>query len=184
MNSGGSLPDHVEKQAEEYTLSDDDIRRLLGGNIKITSYPDLDKVQHINELFDRRGRAIIFFPQQSQESGHWTAMIKNGREIEFFDPYGEPPDAQKDGLSRTKKEELRMTRPLLSDLLENSGSRVIFNKVQLQEMADDVNTCGRHCVTRLLYSKYPIQRYRAMIAKTGKTPDEFVIATTYSDLGR
>lgn len=179
-----SLPEDVEKQAEEYTLSDDDIRRLLGGNIKITSYPNLDKVQHIGDLFDSRGRAIIFFPQQSQQSGHWTAMIKNGREIEFFDPYGEPPDAQKKGLSKTKQEELQMNRPLLSNLLEQSGARIIFNKVQLQEKANDVNTCGRHCVTRLLYSKYPIHKYRGMIAKTGKTPDEFVIATTYTDLGR
>jgi hypothetical protein len=171
-------------QAEQYTLSDDDIRQLLGGQIKITPYPDLAQVRHISELFDGRGRSIIFFPQDSLQSGHWTAMIKNGREIEFFDPYGEPPDAQKDGLSKSKLEQLRMNRPLLSDLLENSGHRIIFNKVQLQELADDVNTCGRHCVARLLYSKHPIQRYRQMISKTGMTPDQFVIAATYRDLGK
>jgi hypothetical protein len=173
-----------EKQAEQYTLSDDDIRSLLGGQIKITPYPDLANVQHIGELFDSRGRAIIFFPQDSLQSGHWTAMVKSGREIEFFDPYGEPPDAQKDGLTKSKLEQLRMNRPLLSDLLENSGNRIIFNKVQLQELANDVNTCGRHCVCRLLYCKYPIQRYRQMISKTGMTPDQFVVAATYRDLGK
>jgi hypothetical protein len=178
------LTKQEEKQAEGYSLSDDDIRRLLGGNIKITTYADLDKVNHISELFDGRGRAIIFFPQQSQQSGHWTAMIKNGREIEFFDPYGEPPDAQKDNLSKSKLEELRMSRPLLSSLLENSGYRILFNKVQLQKLADDVATCGRHCVCRLLYSKYPIQRYRQMIWRSGMTPDQFVVASTYTDLGR
>jgi hypothetical protein len=178
------LTKHEEKQAEGYSLSDDDIRHLLGGNIKITPYSDLANVQHISQLFDSKGRAIIFFPQQSEQSGHWTAMIRNGREIEFFDPYGEPPDAQKDNLSKSKLEELKMNRPLLSNLLENSGHRIIFNKIQLQKIADDVATCGRHCVCRLIYHKYPIQRYRQMISRSGMTPDQFVVASTYSDLGR
>jgi len=174
----------AEKQAEGYSLSDDDIRRLLGGNIKITTYADLKNVQNINELFDSRGRAIIFYPQQNSQSGHWTAMIRSGRQIEFFDPYGEPPDAQKDGISKSKLEQMRMDHPDLTNLLERSGCRVIFNKIQLQTMANDVQTCGRHCVCRLLYYRKPIQRYREMIRKSGMTPDEFVVQHTYNDLGK
>jgi len=179
-----SLSAGVEKQAEGYPLSDEDIRRLLGGNIEITSYSKLAGVQNINELFDARGRAIIFYPQQSENSGHWTAMIRDGRQIEFFDPYGEPPDAQKDGLSKSQLEKLRMNHPDLTRLLENSGCRVIFNKIQLQKLANDVQTCGRHCVCRLLYYKMPIQRYRQMIHKSGMTPDEFVVDKTYDNLGK
>jgi hypothetical protein len=174
----------AEKQAENYSLSDDDIRHLLGSAIKITTYSDLENVRDIRQLFDGRGRAIIFFPQDSESSGHWTAMIKKRGEIEFFDPYGEPPDAQKDGLTPSKLHQLRMDQPLLSELLENSGCRVIFNKVQLQKLRDDVQTCGRHCVCRLLYSQYPIARYREIIRRSGLTPDEFVTRETYGDLGK
>ena len=172
------------EQARKYALSDDDIRHLLGGDIKITSYPDLDKVSNINELFDRRGRAILFFPQSSEQEGHWCCMIKDGRHIEFFDPYGEPPDAQKDNLSNQKLEKMRMSEPLLHDLLTESPSKVVFNKVQLQKLSNCVNTCGRHCVCRLLHYKLPIQRYRQLIQKSGETPDDFVVKQTYNHLGK
>ena len=179
-----SLTAGAEKKAEAYTLSDDDIRSLLGGNIEITPYSKIKDAQNIGELFDSRGRAIIFYPQQSENVGHWTAMIRDGRHIEFFDPYGEPPDAQKDGLSKNQLERMRMEHPDLTRLLEDSGCRVIFNKVQLQKMANDVQTCGRHCVCRLLYYRLPIGKYRQMIQKTGMTPDEFVVAKTYNSLGK
>jgi hypothetical protein len=179
-----SLTAGAEKQAQAYPLSDDDIRGLLGGNIEISPYPKIKDVQNIGELFDNRGRAIIFYPQQSENQGHWTCMIRDGRQIEFFDPYGEPPDAQKDGLSKNQLERMRMDHPDLTRLLEESGCHVIFNKVQLQKMSNDVQTCGRHCVCRLLYYKMPLSRYRQMIQKSGMTPDEFVVAKTYSNLGK
>jgi hypothetical protein len=177
MNAG------AEHAAEGYALSDDDIRHLLG-NIKITTYSDLENCHNINELFDSKGRAIIFFPQQNEQSGHWCCMIKNGREIEFFDPYGDEPDAQKDTISESKLEQMHMDKPLLVNLLSNSGCRVFFNKVQLQKLSNDVQTCGRHCVSRLMFSKYPIRRYREIIKKSGLTPDEFVVENTYDHLGK
>jgi hypothetical protein len=172
------------EEAKSYALSDTDIRRLLGGDIKITSYPDLEKVSHIDELFDPHGRAILFFPQQNEQSGHWTCLIKKGKTIEFFDPYGEPPEAQKDTLSKNHLEHLRMKEPLLADLLTDNPYTIKFNKVQLQELSDDVATCGRHCVARLLYHRYPIQKYRQIISKSNQAPDEFVVKLTYDDLGK
>ena len=170
--------------AKSYALGDDDIRKLLGNDIKITTYSDLCKKEHISQLFDSKGRAIIFYPQQDENSGHWTAMIKSGRDIEFFDPYGEEPDAQKDGLSEGKLEQMNMDKPDLVKLLVNSGCNVIFNKVQLQKLADSVQTCGRHCICRLLYYKQPIRRYREIIKNSGLTPDEFVVEKTYNSLGK
>ena len=79
---------------------------------------------------------------------------------------------------------MRMDHPDLTRLLEESGCHVIFNKVQLQKMANDVQTCGRHCVCRLLYYRLPIGKYRQMIHKSGMTPDEFVVAKTYNNLGK
>ena len=174
----------AEARAQAYALSDTDIKRLLGGSIKITTYSDLENTHNVNELFDGKGRAILFFPQDNESSGHWCCMIKKGREIEFFDPYGDEPDAQKDGIPMRKLEQMNMDKPLLADLLSDSGYRVIFNKVQLQKLKNDVQTCGRHCVTRLLYSAYPIKRYREIIDKSGLTADEFVVDKTIDNLGK
>ena len=170
------------ESAQSYALSDGDIRKLLGGNIKITTYPDLENVRRIDQLFDRHGRAILFVPQQNEQQGHWCCLIKKHKLIEFFDPYGEPPEAQKDTLSEEQLERMKMHEPLLAELLTNNPYKIIFNKVQLQKLDGDVNTCGRHCVARLLYHKYPIQKYRLIIQQSRMTPYEFVTNLTYDDL--
>lgn len=170
--------------AKAYALGDDDIKSLLGGDIKITSYPELKGIHDVRQLFDRRGRAIIFFPQQNEQQGHWCCMIKDGKHIEFTDPYGEEPDAQKEGLSEDKLQSMGMDRDDLTRLLDESGCRVIYNKIQLQKLDDSVQTCGRHCVTRLLHYKMPIAKFRAMISRSGMTPDEFAVNATYNDLGK
>jgi hypothetical protein len=172
------------EQAKGYALSDDDIRKLLGSGIKITTYPDLEKVSNIDQLFDKWGRAILFVPQQNEQQGHWTCLIKKGKVIEFFDPYGEPPEAQKDTIDEAQLEKMRMNEPLLAELLTNNPYKIIYNKVQLQKLQNDVQTCGRHCVARLLHYKVPIQTYRERIKETGLTPDEYVVELTYDELGK
>lgn len=168
--------------ALEYSLGDDDLRRLLGSGCKITSYAHLDKVNHIDELLDGLGRGVIFYPQQSKNQGHWTCLIRKGREIEFFDPYGEPPDTAKHLLSQTKREELNMKCPRLLELMKESRCRIVFNKIQLQELADDVATCGRHIASRLFYHRLSLKKYRELIRQSGMNPDEFVVRLTYDKL--
>jgi len=172
----------AEKRAEAYSLGGGGIIRIKGSECKITSYPHLKDIHDINQLFDRKGRAVIFFPQESANIGHWVGLIKDARQIEFFDSYGHYPDKQKP--DKDTQRVLHMDQPLLTKLLEDSGCRVIYNKVALQKTKDDVQTCGRHVVCRLLYSKYPIGRYRSMIKSTGLTPDEFVTRETMEVLGK
>jgi hypothetical protein len=168
----------------DYALSDDDIRKLLGSGIKITTYPDLEKMSNIDQMFDKWGRAILFVPQQNEQQGHWTALIKRGKVVEFFDPYGEPPESQKDTIAEAQLEKMRMDEPLLAEILTNNPYKIIYNKVQLQKLNNHVQTCGRHCVARLLNYKMPIQKYREMIHKTGLNPDEYVYELTYDELGK
>jgi len=178
----GGAGNHTIKKAEAYSLGDDDIRRLLGSGCKITTYTDLENIHDINQIFDGKGRAVVFFPQESANVGHWIGLIKDARQIEFFDSYGNYPDKQKP--DKETQRELNIDQPLLTKLLENSGCRVIYNKVALQKTRDDVQTCGRHVVCRLLYSRYPIAKYREMIKRTGLSPDEFVVRETIDTLGK
>jgi hypothetical protein len=169
-------------EALAYPLGDDDIREVLGGGVKIFSYPSLAGLRSIDQAFDKEGRCIILFPNASPTMGHWCCMIRRDNEIDFFDPYGEAPEDQKDGLSEQRLEELNIDRPYLTRLMRNSGMPIFYNTKDFQSEKSNVATCGRHCAVRLLYKDLSLQQYADMIKKTGMTPDKFVTGMTYETL--
>ena len=170
-------------EAKDYPLSDSDIRKILGRDIKIHTYPQLGEMNSIDEMFDRKGRAILLFLTTGPQSGHWLCLIRRKDSIEFFDPYGEPPDrGQKKDVSRTMLEQLDEVNPYLTDLLRKSGKAVYYNTHDFQKDRADINTCGRHCIVRLLYAPYSLEKYKAIIDKSGLSPDDFVVGVTYDKL--
>ncbi len=166
----------------QYPLSDDDLRRLLGSNIKIQTYPQLADYDSIDEVFDDLGRGILLFPNASPTMGHWTCLIKRPNKIEFFDPYGEAPEDQKDGMSKSRLEALDIERPYLTRLLRASGKPVFYNTHAFQKDRASIATCGRHCAVRLLYGPFTLDKYKKTIDKSGMSPDDFVSAVTYDAL--
>lgn len=171
-------------QVKEYPLSDGDIRRLLGGNIKILTYPQLKGLRSINQAFDDQGRGIVLFLVNGPTSGHWCCLIKRADSIEFFDPYGDTPAEIKDEIPSSRLEELDMASPYLSRLLKQSGLPIYYNTHCFQSKKGDINTCGRHCVVRLLYAPDSVERYAAIIKSSGLTADDFVSGLTYDRLKR
>lgn len=170
-------------KVKEYPLGDDDIRKLLGNDIKIWNYPQLQELDSAEELFDEKGRAILLFPNSSPTSGHWTCLINHPKYIEFLDPYGSPPDTdQKDGLSNSRLKQLDIEKPYLTRLLRASGKPVFYNNHAFQSSSPSVANCGRHCVVRLLYAPYSLDKYGAIIKKSGMTADNFVSGLTYDKL--
>lgn len=170
------------KKALTYPLSDSDIKAILGSDTSILTYPDLENVETIDQIFDRYGRCVMLFPTMSANEGHWCAMLKKGREIEFFDPYGEAPEDQKDGMSRSKQEQLDMDQPYLTDLFRKSGYRIYYNTYPFQKGSPNIATCGRHCVVRLLYAPYDLDQYKKAVDKSKMSPDEFVLGVTADKL--
>jgi hypothetical protein len=171
-------------EIRDYPLSDADIRKILGRDIKIITYPMLGNMRSIDEAFDKQGRCIMLYLTNSATSGHWCCMLKKGNSIEFFDPYGEPPESALDGVPQTKLQELDENRPYLTALLKASGKKVTYNHTAFQQDKDNVNTCGRHSVVRCLYAPYSLARYKKIMDSTGMTPDNFVSALTASRLGK
>lgn len=172
------------RAALDYPLSDSDIRAILGNDIHIMTYPELEECDSINDIFDRRGRCVMLFPTMSPTDGHWCCLLKTRKDkgIEFFDPYGDAPEKQKDGLSKTKLEQLDMDKPLLTRLLRASGYKVFYNTFPFQTEHRNINTCGRHCVVRCLYAPYSLDQYKRIIDKSGLLPDEFVVGITADKL--
>ena len=168
-----------DDEIREYPLSDADIRKLLPG-LKIISYPDLNDVQRIEEVFDDEGRCLILYLTEDEYTGHWVCMIRKGRTIEYFDPYGGiRPDGERKWLSKSKLLELDQYHPRLTELLRQSGAKVNTNPYHFQKTRTDIATCGRHCCCRMAHKHMSLASYKRMIDDSGLSPDDFVSAWTY-----
>lgn len=167
------------KEVKSYPLGDDDLKNILGSNINILSYPDLENYEHIDDIFDDEGRCIILFLTENEFTGHWLCLHKDEDGIHYFDPYGKSVDATKKWLSRTKLEQLNQDNPLLINLLKGSGEPVYYNSFDFQDDRKDINTCGRHCAVRLLFKDLSLDEYLQMIEESKLKPDSFVSNITY-----
>ena len=169
------------KQVMSFALSDSDIKKILP-SIKITTYPQLEQMNSIDQLFDRKGRAILFCPNAAPTVGHWVCMIRRPDAIEYFDSYGDKPEGYKKGLGEAQKESLNIDEPYLTRLLRASGLPVYYNTKAFQTSRGDVATCGRHCIARLLYAADSLDDYNKAIQISGMTPDKFVSGLTFNAL--
>jgi hypothetical protein len=166
---------------EEYPLGDSDIKKILGDNINILSYPKLQEYNNIDDIFDNLGRCILLFLTENEYTGHWLCMHKDRYgAIHYFDPYGKGIDQSKKWLTRDKLAELDQDKPLLMNLLRKSGKEVYYNTHDFQIDREGINTCGRHCTVRLLFKDLDLNEYKDLIINTDLPPDEFVSIITFN----
>lgn len=178
MNRGGLA------RARAYPLSDGDLRKLLGNDISILTYPDLAMMKHIDQCFDDKGRCILLFLTTSENSGHWCCLLNKKEGIEFFDSYGEAPEEQLENLSEERRAQLNESYPYLLKLLKASGRPIFYNTYPFQKTKNDIATCGRHAAVRCLYAPYSLDRYKEIISKSSLSPDDFVVGVTYDKIGK
>jgi hypothetical protein len=141
-------------------------------------------MNHIDEAFDQLGRCVFLFLTESDSVGHWLCMFKRNGFIEYFDSYGQKPEAQRDWLSREQLDALGQDKPYLFDLLRRSGYKVFYNTVAYQKDRVDYNTCGRWCVARLICKDMSNIQFYNIATKSGHTPDDWVALFTYEMLGK
>ena len=169
---------------QSYSLSNDDINKILEPDTKIWTYPDFKDMSSIDECWDSKGRCIFLFLTKSEREGHWIAMWKKGDTIHYFDPYGMKPEAGRSWLSHDQLEDLDMGEPYLYNLLKNSGYKVVYNTVPYQSKDGAVATCGRWAVLRLLWKDVSDAEFKRRVKDSGMSPDEFVTAITSDVLGK
>jgi hypothetical protein len=179
----------VPQEVKAYSLSNDDIQAILDPDTKILSYPDFGTMETVDEAFDELGRCVFLFLTQSPTVGHWMCMFKRKGHVEYFDSYGGKPDSQRNWLSKEKLQELGEEEPLLTELLKRSGYPVFYNTYPYQKDRDDINTCGRWCVARLILKDLSnLQFYNAvrqdMKEKGLKSMDDWVSVFTGEILGK
>lgn len=169
------------EEVRNYALSKEDILSMIP-TLKIITYPQLHDYDNIDDALDEKGRLLILYLTEDEHTGHWVCLLKrrNTNTIEYFDPYGNyKPDEEGKWLSPQDLKRFKQDSKYLTELLGRSKYRVVYNKVPFQTEHEDVNTCGRHCVTRLYFKHLPLNKYTEMIMNSGTHPDDFVSGFTY-----
>ena len=172
-----------------YALSNDDINTILEPDTKIFTYPKFNEFQSIDDAFDKEGRCVFLFLTENESTGHWLCMFKRPEGIEYFDSYGDKPDAQRSWLSEEKLIQLDEAEPRLTELLRASPYKVWYSTFPYQSDRSDVSTCGRWCVARLLCKELSnLQFYNFVndeMKENGiKSRDDWVALFTYSKLNK
>lgn len=175
-----------KEEVQEYALGEDDVRKMIP-DLKILSYPQLMKATTIDQVLDKKGRLLLLYLTEDAHTGHWVCLLKrrNTDFIEYFDPYGNyRPDGEAKWNTPEEQREFQQSTKQLSRLLESSPYEVKSNAYHFQSDKQDVNTCGRHCVTRLYFKHLSLPDYIKLVEDSGVSPDDFVSGFTYNLIGK
>lgn len=172
-----------------YALSNDDINTILEPDTKIFTYPEFASMTSIDEAFDKLGRCVFLFLTTSSTSGHWVCMFKRKDMIEYFSSYGDKPEAERNWLSQEQLDDLGQDEPYLMNLLKQSRCRVFYSTHEYQSDRQDINSCGRWCVARLICKDISNQQFYNLVKEQMKErgltkPDDWVALFTYEMLGK
>lgn len=167
----------LAENIESVALSAEDLRGMLGAKaqtVRVMLYDDLVSFRSLDELLTGFDAAIILLQIQTPNSppvGHWIAMLDMETYVEHFDSYGIGID-----------EELAVTheKAYLRDMMEETRRPLVQTKARLQARREDVNTCGRWCVARVLMHSADTDDFSRFFKSFGNQPDAMVsIATMF-----
>jgi hypothetical protein len=144
---------------KDIALSNSDIIKLLDGKTSIVLYPDLHKYSSIDELLGEYQNCIVLY-ESRKGYGHWTAMIKKGDAIEFFNSYGGEVDASLELINPEFRVKSNQVEPYLKMLMYDSPYELNYNEFRFQKKGRNIRTCGRHCIVRVLCRDMNIYQYK------------------------
>lgn len=175
------------KDVSSYSLSDSDIQKMIP-TLKIVSYPTLLESNSIDDVLDDKGRLMLLYLTEDSMTGHWVCLLKlrNSNIIEYFDPYGnyEPDDESEWVKDKSMLKEFKENTKHLTKLLKNSDYEIKSNAYPFQKEQMNMNTCGRHCTTRLYFKHLDLPKYIELVQSSGLEPDDFVSAFTFNLIGK
>ena len=147
-------------EKQKIALSNYEVNDILKDKTKILTYQYLNKIDNINELLEPYKNFILLYLSKPK-FGHWVCVLKHPDRIEFFDPYGGTyePDVELDEIDNHIKKITNQDFPYLSQLIYDSRYPVEFNNYQFQQYGDDIQTCGRHCIMRVLLKDLLLDDY-------------------------
>ena len=141
-----------------HPLSPAEVSNIVGSDINVFRYQDLDELSSIDELFKKTDCTLLLYETQIN-SGHWVCLINQPKQILFFDPYGLEPDNQLAYVNMKFRKENDMYLPHLSMLMYHSNKPIEYNDKRLQIMSPSINTCGYWCGFRMRLKDLSIKEF-------------------------
>jgi len=174
----------MNKKNINYALSSDDLYKILENKTNIIDYKLLYNINNIDEVI-KHGSCIILYTTGNENGvsfGHWCCILTDEKKnkIEFFDPYGFLIDTEIKKFIDTDYGHKNYKGNQLAKLIYNSKYKNIeYNNHKLQNFKKGINTCGRHCASRILFNDLNLNHYIKLIKNLGyKIPDQFVLDLT------
>lgn len=140
-------------------LNFDQLRNLAGPEAsekcRWIEYDDILKYKSLYDLMNL-GACVILLEIESRIAspvGHFIILLDHGSHYEHFDSYG-----------LTMDEERAFTQEHhLTNIFKNSRKPIVDNTRKLQAFREDINTCGRWVVTRLLLRDMELQPFLRLL---------------------
>ena len=179
----GKKDNPIVEEIIEEPMDDSDIRQYLP-NAKVMRYSGLARLSDIEQLLPTDKSYVILLYENTPGSGHWVALMRYGKTIEFFCSYGSKIDEPLRWQNPKDNAMLGQRQPYLSILLNKAKGkfRAIHNPVAYQSKKQGVATCGAWDVMRINQMKNHNQDlqefhdYMESVKKeTGLTYDEIVV---------
>ena len=156
------------------SLSTEDIVNQV--NCNVLKYSDIKNYNSIDDMLIN-DRCVILY-ETTKNKGHWTCLYKYKNTIYFFDSYGNNHEEQKNFIPNKIKKALKQDHKRLTELLYNSNYDVEYNETQLQQFKNNINTCGRWVVVRMMYPHISVDNFKKLFLNKTKKADEIIYELT------
>jgi len=159
-------------------LTDGDLERFTGVKAEdIIKYSDLKNFSKITDLLPEIKDFKIILIEDKYNSGHWVCVMRDGKNIEYFNSYGAKPDYEWKFINRMIRTCLGEDTNEMTRLLEQAEAncfKTSYNKYRFQKLANSVQTCGRWVIFRIETFKmgFNNDQFKELVDKLKKKSDE------------
>lgn len=174
--------DIIIRKLMKNDLTGEEILSVVGDVANLVIYKDLLNYNSILEVFGNKNSIVLLFPVESNNVGHYIALLKNDakKTITHFDSYGINA-SQEIGYTSNIYVKRRLLNILYANI-QRQGWTVTFNTFKLQQFGSNISTCGRWCCSRVLFSYLSDKQFAKMFYKQKYSPDELVTLITFIKL--
>lgn len=168
MQAKGGI-DKAIKNLQKQPLNGRQMLELVDNKANLIIINNLKNYSNIDEVLGPYGAVILLYEIQ-KNNGHWVCLFKKAPEtLYFFDPYGLYPDEQlKFG---------NYSKPYLSNLLNDSNYKVIYNRTNLQKYCKNISTCGKFVAFRLIFRDLETDKFLSLFLDNKYYDPDFWITT-------
>lgn len=169
-----SKQNYIIDQIKTNALSFPQLKDLVGPNqakrVKWLLYDELVKFSNLYQLMDL-GAVVVLLQIEAPRApkvGHFIVLLDHGTHYEHFDSYGLTMDQE---TSITQEHHL-------TNLFKTTRKPIKDNLKKLQTLRQDINTCGRWVVARLLLRQLELEPFLKLLEYFRVNYDDLVSIMT------